>query len=171
MALEEGLPFLRFSIEGYEVFLSWRMSLERRLRGSELHPAMEAHFAKYRKLVPALALICHLADSSTGPVAALAVQRAVDWASYLETHARRAYGSVTAASVDTAKAILDKIRSGHLKSEFRSWDIWRPGWSRLTDREAVQAGLDILVEHAWLHQRRIETMGRRATVYSVNPKM
>jgi putative DNA primase/helicase len=40
------------------------MDLEKRLRG-DLHPALESHLAKYRKLVPALALICHLVDGGT----------------------------------------------------------------------------------------------------------
>lgn len=105
-----------------------------------------------------------------GPVGVTAVRRAIAWADYLETHARRAYGSVTAASADTAKAIIGRIKSGHLKSEFRSHDVWRPGWSRLTDREAVDAGLAMLVEYDWLAQRRVETLGRPALVYSLNPK-
>jgi hypothetical protein len=103
-------------------------------------------------------------------VGVAAVRRALAWAKYLETHAQRAYGSVTAASADTAKAIFAKIRSGHLKTEFRSRDVWRPGWSRLTDRDAVNAALAMLVDYDWLAQRRVETMGRPAITYSVNPK-
>src|SRR5262249_22899105 len=144
---EEGLPYVRLGYDAYDIFMDWRTGLERRLRCGELHPALEAHLAKYRKLVPGLALISHLADGFTGPVRVAAMRRAIAWASYLETHAQRAYGSVTAASADTAKAILAKVRSGHLKSGFRSRDVWRPGWSRLTDREAVNAGLAMLVDY------------------------
>jgi putative DNA primase/helicase len=121
------------------------------------------------KLVPALSLICHLADGSSGFVGTASVRRAIAWADYLETHARRAYGSVTSASVDTAKAILAKIRSGHLEHEFRSRDVWRPQWSKLTDSNAVNAALSTLVEYEWLAERKVETMGRPATVYVVNP--
>lgn len=167
---EEGLPYLRFGFDAHDLYLDWQTKLEHRLRSGELHVAMESHLAKYRKLVPGLSLICHLADGSSGPVGVASVQRAIGWASYLETHARRAYGSVTVAAADTAKAILKKVRSGDLKNEFRSRDVWRPGWSRLTDREAVHAGLLLLVDYEWLAQRRIETMGRPATVYMVNPK-
>jgi putative DNA primase/helicase len=168
---EEGLPYLRFGIDAYELFTDWRTTLERRLRSSELHIALEAHLAKYRKLVPGLSLICHLADGLIGPVGVGAVRRAIGWATYLETHAQRAYGSVTAASADTAKAILAKLRSGQLNTEFRSRDVWRPRWSRLTDRDAVNAGLAMLVDYDWLAQRRVETSGRPATVYRVNPKV
>jgi Protein of unknown function (DUF3987) len=166
---EDGLPYLRFGIEAYDLYTGWHTELERRLRSGEVHVALEAHLAKYRKLVPGLSLICHLADGLMGPVAQTAVRRAIAWSTYLETHAQRAYGSVTAASADTAKAILAKLRSGHLKTEFRSRDVWRPGWSRLTDRDAVNAGLAMLVDYDWLSQRRVETMGRPATVYVINP--
>ncbi len=161
---EEGLPFLRFEDDAYEVFSDWHAALERRLHSGELH------LAKYRKLVPGLSLICHLADEGRGFVNAAAVRRAIDWASYLETHAQRAYGSVTAASADTAKAILVKIRSGDLRTEFGSRDVWRPQWSKLTDREAVNAALEMLVDYDWLAQREVKTRGRPATVYEVNPK-
>lgn len=167
---EEGMPYLRFGYDAYDVFLEWRTALERRLRSGELHPALEAHLAKYRKLVPGLALISHLADGLSGSVRVAAVRQALAWATYLETHAQRAYSSVTAASAETAKAIIAKVRSGQLKAEFRSHEVWRPRWSRLTDREAVQAGLTMLVDFDWLAVRRVQTAGRPALIYSVNPK-
>jgi hypothetical protein len=48
--------------------------------------------------------------------------------------------------------------------------VWRLGWSRLTDRNAVNAALAMLVEYDWLAKRQVETMGRPATVYAINPK-
>jgi putative DNA primase/helicase len=167
---EEGLPYLRFSIDGYELFRDWRTKLECRLRGGDLHPALESHLAKYRKLVPGLSLILHLADGMTGPVSAAAVRTSLAWAKYLEIHAQRAYGSATAATADTAKAILGKIRSGDLNTEFRSHDVWRPKWSRLTDREAVTAGLKMLTEYDWLTQEKLPTAGRPQIVYRINPR-
>jgi len=174
---EDGLPYLRFSIEGYDLFQKWRVDLEKRLRSGDLHPALEAHLAKYRKLVPALALILDLADRVAGPVDQMArpvgvpaVQTAIAWSKYLETHARRAYGCVIAVAADTAKAILDKIRTGALQKEFGSRDVWRPAWAKLTDREAVEAGLQMLVDYDWLDIEKVATGGRPQTVYKLNPK-
>jgi putative DNA primase/helicase len=167
---DEGLPYLRFSIAAYDIFMGWRPTLEHRLRSAEVHVAFEAHLAKYRRLVPGLALICHLADGLTGPVGVAAVERAIAWAKYLETHALRAYGSATSSSADVAKAILAKIASGALKPEFSSRDVWRPSWSRLSDREAVAAGLAMLVDYDWLSQRKVETLGRPQTLYALNPE-
>jgi putative DNA primase/helicase len=166
---EEGLPYLRFSIEAYDEFVEWRGNLERRIR-EDLHPAIESHLSKYRKLVPGLALICHLADGGTGPVASIALRRALAWAKYLETHARRAYGSVTAAEAATARAILAKLRSGSLKPEFSARDVWRPQWSRLTDPGVVSAGLRMLIAYDYLRETTVKTGGRPATVYTANPK-
>jgi hypothetical protein len=72
IATRKALPYLRFNIEAYDIFAEWRSALEARLRSGELHVALEAHLAKYRKLVPGLALIYHLADSFTGPTGRLA---------------------------------------------------------------------------------------------------
>ena len=167
---EEGLPYLRFGLDAHDRFVGWRTDLEKRLRSGDLHPALESHLAKYRKLVPGLALICHVVDEGTGFVGLAALERAVAWATYLETHARRAYGSVMAAPTTTATAIFAKIRSGDLRPEFRSHDVWRPGWSKLTDREAVGAALAMLVEYDWLSVRKVQGVGRPAFIYVVNPK-
>ena len=168
---EDGLPYLRFGPEANDLFVGWRTDLEKRLRSGDLHPALESHLAKYRKLVPALALIGHLVDVGTGFVGLAELERALAWAKYLETHARRAYGSVTAVSAATAKAIIAKIRSGDLKSEFRSYEVWRPGWSKLDDSEAVRSALGMLVDYDWLRVRKVETAGRPAFIYAVNPKI
>jgi hypothetical protein len=104
-------------------------------------------------------------------VGAAALERALAWAKYLEPHARRAYGSVIAGGAETAKAILSKIKSGHLRNEFSSRDVWRPQWSRLTDRNVVQAGLTMLVDYDYLREsKNVATGGRPAMSYTANPK-
>jgi Protein of unknown function (DUF3987) len=54
------IPCLRFDEGAQDLFNEWRQELETRLRSGDLSPALESHFAKYRKLVPSLALINHL---------------------------------------------------------------------------------------------------------------
>jgi putative DNA primase/helicase len=168
---EEGLPYLRLSTEAHDAFLAWRTGLEIRLRAGEMEPMIESHLAKYRKLVPGLALVIHLVDAERGQVSATAMQKALQWASYLETHAARVYASSRLAATDAAEAIVAKIRSGHLKKDgFSSRDVWRPGWSRLRDRDTATAALQLLVDYDWLGAGRIESNGRTATIYTANPK-
>ena len=46
------IPYLRFRSDAQEVFDEWRAGLEKKIRSGNLHPAFEAHLAKYRSLVP-----------------------------------------------------------------------------------------------------------------------
>ncbi len=59
---------LRFASDAQELFIDWLQALESKLRSDELHPALVSHLAKYRKLMPALALLFELADSGTQAV-------------------------------------------------------------------------------------------------------
>lgn len=172
---EEGLPYLRLSERAHATFVEWRTQLELRLRSGEIDPMMESHLAKYRKVVPALALIIHLTDAGEGSVnevGPISMEQALTWATYLETHAIRAYASSNLAATAAAEAIIGKVKSGHLKAGgFSSREVWRPKWSRLTDRDTVMAALKLLEDYDWLVATKVETNGRTATVYQINPKV
>lgn len=173
-----GLPYLRLSAEAQAEFSIWRATLERRIRGgdSDLDPMMASHLAKYRKLIPALALIIHLVDwdpaGPAGDVSLDAMQKALKWAAYLETHAARVYGSGNTAVVAAAQAIMAKMKSKHLNADgFSSRDVWRPGWSKLKSSDIANAALQLLVDYDWLAASKVpETGGRMATVYKANPR-
>ena len=166
----EGLPFLRFDAEALGLFVEWRTDLERRLRSDELTPALVSHLNKYRKLAPSLALLFHLADGNSGPVEQSALLRALAWSEYLESHARRVYASGPASEAATASAILGRMRRRDLPAVFAGWEVWRPGWAGLADRATVADGLNLLVDFGYLRCSRIETSGRTATRYTVNPR-
>lgn len=163
-------PYLRFAPDALTEFRQWREALEVRLRSGELHPALESHLAKYRKLVPGLALILHLAGGGTGLVGKRATLQALAWAEYLETHARRAYASVTRPEVVAAKALIDKLRRGDLPRTFAARDVYRQGWAYLSEREQVLDALQLLADLDWLAIRTCDTAGRAATVYEANPR-
>jgi hypothetical protein len=167
----DPLPFLRFDHEAQEMFDAWRAQLEKRLRSDELHPALESHLAKYRKLVPALSLLNHLAGGRTPSIAVESLDRAIKFAVYLESHARRAYGAGTQNEVAIGNAVLERIWRGDLKDGFTARDITQSDWSMLTDTDQVKAGLNLLVDHRWLAQQPVSTHGRPKLVYYVNPAM
>ena len=166
----EGVPYLRFGADALDEFVGWRTDLEHRLRSGEHSPALESHLAKYRKLVPSLALIFHLAEGNRGLVQRSALLTALAWSEYLESHARRIYGSGPASEAAAAKAIMARIHKGDLPAVFAGWQVWRPGWSGLAVREVVASGLALLVDLGHVAQTRIETDGRTATKYEVNPR-
>ena len=166
----DGIPFVRFSpIGAQEQFDEWRENLERRLRGQE-HPVIEAHLAKYRSLVPSLALLIELADSQGGNVSSESLSKAIRWATYLESHARRLYGAAVKLDVFAAKALAQKIIAGELGEQFTLRDVYHKGWSGLSDRDAVQQATDVLIDFDWLRRVTEQTDGRARTKHIVNPK-
>jgi putative DNA primase/helicase len=169
----DKIPCFRLNEAAHDDFLGWRADLERRLRGGELSPAYEGHLAKYRKLVPALALINHITDCQEGDVTQKSLVRALSVAAYLESHARRIYRSSLEAEVSAAKAILKHIKAGDLVEGFTARGILRHGWAHLTERDQVGAGLNLLVEldHlAAVESAPIPHGGRPKTTYSINPR-
>jgi putative DNA primase/helicase len=168
---QDGPPFLRFDPEALEAFTEWRTGFEAELRTGDLYPALESHLAKYRKLVPALALAFHLADGHHGPVGFASTLRALHWSVYLQTHARRCYGVAQSGEVDTARRILERVRKGDLLREgFGTRDIQRAGWSGLSNPKQVQEALELLVELGHLEAWQEPTRGRVKSLYVVNPK-
>jgi putative DNA primase/helicase len=168
----DKIPAFRFDDAAHADFLEWRADLEGRLRSSEMSAALEGHLAKYRKLVPALALINHLADAGDGPITRKSLLRALAFAKYLESHARRVYGSTSESELAAAKAILKHIRNGDLQDDFTARDIHQRGWCHLTEREHVGAGLALLVDLGYLAELAPVSKpqgGRPKVAYAINP--
>jgi Protein of unknown function (DUF3987) len=163
----------RFADDAHAKFLEWRGGLEAKLRTGDLSPSLEGHLAKYRKLVPALALITHLADGGTESVGLSSLNRAIGFAGYLETHARRLYASGPETEAAAAKAILRHIRKRDLTDGFTARDVHRPKWSGLTDIAHVDLGLTLLVDLDHLLASPGlpgDRGGRPTTTYRINPK-
>lgn len=175
---EEGTPpYLRLDDGALAMFREWRHEWETGLRSGDLHPAIESHFAKYRKLVPSLALICHLADGGNGPVHADAMARALAWSEYLKSHALRAYGTGMTTPVDRARALLKKIQEGKLPVvPFPLKKVYDATWSMLTNREEVAEAVAILIEHGYMAEvtesGKADKGGRpREPRYIINPEV
>lgn len=171
---DRSSPYLRFDEGGFGLFREWRQGLETRLRSNELHPALESHIAKYRKLVPSLALIHHLAGFGDGPVGEESVETALGWAEYLESHAHRVYQAGAASAVDGANVILRALRGGRLDPQFSERDIALKNWATLgDDRERIRQALTLLEECDWLRSVDVPAGpqgGRPTTRYIANPK-
>lgn len=168
---EEGLPYLRFATEAQEAFVEWRTDLESRIRSGEEPTILEAHLAKYRSLVPTLALLIHLADGGNGPVPLDSTARALGWAEYLETHARRIYASAIQPANQAAHALASKLRDGTLTEPFTAREVYRREWSGLGSREAVQEALDTLEDLGWVASEEEHTRGRSRMWYQPNPRI
>lgn len=171
--IEEGsVPYLRFDSEAQALFSEWRRDFEHRIRSGNDHAAFESHLSKYRKLVPALALLIHLADNDK-PVAAIgetALLKALAWADYLESHARRAYASVTQAEAESARALLHRIRRGEVSNPFVPRDVYLKHWAHLSKPEEVHEAVQLLGDLDYLRKEEQFTGGRPKGAIWINPK-
>nr|MDP9476486.1 YfjI family protein [Actinomycetota bacterium] len=173
---EGGVPALRFTLDAQEVFDEWRGELEGRLRGGELSPHLESHLAKYRSLMPSLALVFYLvsvvdgAAKAAGGVGAEAALRATAWCEYLETHAKRLYASAEDAALEGARVLLGRIRKGDVRDGAAVREVYRGHeWSRLSTPEEVNAAVSVLEEHGWLRVEKVPTKGRPTLKLRLHP--
>jgi hypothetical protein len=175
-------PYLRFSLEGQEVFKDWLTWLEtEKLTNRDEHPVMLEHLAKYRSLMPSLALLFHLIeaadrDKQPGPVSRCAALMAAAWCQYLESHARRIYSLAIDTGQAGAARLSEKIQAGKLGMTFTRPEVVRKKWGMLTRKHFVQEALDYLVEMNWLRERiplAVGDFGGRpaAIFYQANPKI
>jgi hypothetical protein len=170
----EAVPYLRFDEDAYDDFIGWQTSLEMRLRSGELPAALEGHFSKYRKLVPALALINAIADEEQNFVSQEALTRAIAFSRYLESHALRVYGSAAEGEVSAATMILKRIKADELADGFTAREVVRHGWTGLTDADLVAAGLTLLCDLDSLAAEQSTASpvgGRPKTTFTINPKL
>jgi hypothetical protein len=171
----DSIPVFRFAEDAQVLFNAWWSELENSLRGDERHPALESHISKYRKLVPALALLNHLITGSQGDIGIDSLRRAIGWQKFLLTHANRAYAAVTSATMDSAKTLSRHIRRGALNDGFTVRDVYRNNWSLLnTAKEAFEA-VEVLVDLGWLRAEQDKqvngTDGRPTVRYYINPRL
>ena len=175
----DGIPALRFSPEAQGLFDNWRAELERRLRAPdmELTPAFESHLAKYRSLMPSLALIFYLVETASeagsGAVDLPAARRAAAWCDYLEAHARKIYAAELRPDTTAAHALASKIEAGAIEDGGTMRDIYRPQWAGLSTPETVCSGLQLLEKHNWVRlvRERQEGRGRPSELILLHPDL
>jgi hypothetical protein len=174
----DEIPFVRFSTDAQALADEWRDVLEDRVRGETLDdaPAFAAHLAKYRSLVPALALIFHCLDvvAKTPGVTADRVDEtnfrlAAAWADFLEAHARKIYAPEINTGVVAAHALAQKIKDGAVVSGESVRDVYRRQWSKLRTPERVDAALNVLVELNWIRIAARTKGGETTRILQLHP--
>ena len=132
---------------------------------------MESHLAKYRSLIPSLALLIHLADNHDGDVGDQPLRQALAWGEYLESHARRVYAAAISPSRQAAKALANRLLARDLSDGFGLRDVYRNEWSKLAARDEVQLAVDLLESLDWLRVQEELTPGRTRTKSLINPRI
>ncbi len=171
----DSIPVFGFTEDAQVLFNTWWSELENSLRSGEQHPALESHVSKYRKLVPALALLIHLIEGQQGGIGINSLRRAIGWQKFLLAHATRAYAAVTSATMDSAKALSRHIERGALKDGFTIRNVYRNNWSLLSAVKEAAEAVEVLVDLGWLRveqDKRVNgTDGRPTVRYYINPRL
>jgi Protein of unknown function (DUF3987) len=158
----ETLPFLRFDDRAQGEFSEWQFDLERRLRSGDMSPPLESHLAKYRKLVPAIALINHLADGGTGSISVAALARAVALSRVFGNPCQARLWRRSHERGRDSQSHLAPHPQGRTSRRFRSARHSRREWSGLTDTDQIRIGLELLADYDWLGPKTLDTGAARA---------
>ena len=161
-----------FATEAQELFRQWMIDLQSAARAGNMPSALESHLLKMPKTIAALALLFELIDGGREHVGLIATGRALDWADYLRSHAARLYGAGTIIAENGARLICD--RRDQLAAKFTARDVQRKAWAGLSDKDAVTAAFDLLIEAHHVRGSTIPSTdagGRPSVVYEWNPKL
>jgi len=180
----QSIPALRFDPDAQDFFDAWRSKLETKLRSGEIEaPAFISHLAKYRSLMPSLALLFHLGDWADAqlttvpppglePVSLLSAKLAAAWCDFLELHARKIYAGVIQPDIHAAHALAGKIRERKIKDGASVRDVYRNQWAMLKTKACVYDGLAILQDLNWARVQTIRKSegGAPSDMIRINPK-
>lgn len=148
-----------------------------------MHPALVSHLAKWRKLIPALALIFALVDTpdSSGVIHERELIRALAWAEYLRPHAERLYAAALIPETTGAHALLAKIKGRKLcDGDGVQWDTFTPrlvavkSWAGLNSVDSVRKAAELLADYGWLARETAPTGsagGRPSERYLIHPAL
>jgi putative DNA primase/helicase len=169
----EPLRF-HFAADAQELFIAWLTDLEGKVRCDDLHPALVAHVAKYRSLMPSLALLFELADDGTETVLIQHAQQAAAWCDYLESHAERIYSMLISPERQAAAELGRHLKAGWKRQDgmFTVRDVYQNNWRGLTTPEDVRRALPLLQDAGWVRRVEVEQgKGRPTELYAINPKL
>ncbi len=167
--LTNDSQLLHFDPNAQQLFNTWFLQNEKMLTNGTMDSARQSHFAKYRSLVPALALLFHLLDDShAGPVCEDCLAQAISFAKYLKKHADRIYASIAGHDHAAVRLLAERLLNGQLTNGFTCRTLMLKGWSGLSTKEQAQAAIDALVEFGWLIETEIRSGGRPSLKYALH---
>lgn len=180
-ANEDTAAVWSFSPQAQALFEKWMVPFEQEIRSDSLHPALVSHLSKYRKLIPALALIFALVDTpDTGSIIHhYELMRAFVWGNYLRSHAERLYAAAVVPETAGAQTLLAKLQGGKLSDahgnvllQFTPRQVAVKHWAGLGTPDAVRKAADLLADYGWLVKDVVSLPGRRdSETYVLHPQL
>ncbi len=160
---------LGFSLGAQEDFNRWIVGLMNRIQS--LPDSFASHLSKYRKTLPAYAMLCEIVDGNHPESISLeSWHKALRFGSYLESHARRIYQSNLIPERVSAVALGELIVHGELQDGSTVRELIRRGRKELDSPEQVHKALGVLEACGWIRVERTSSGGRPSEVIRVHPK-
>jgi len=173
---KSGIPGVRFSPKAQLLFNSWREDLEVKLRSEQIEcSAFESHLAKYRSLMPSLALLFWLMDAvetnGNGCVSVAATEMAIGWCTFLEKHARKVYSVGIHNDQLGASILAKKIKRGELSDREAVRSIYRKQWTHLDSPDKVEDALTLLENFNWIQIEQTPVKGGYSRRIRIHPNL
>jgi putative DNA primase/helicase len=169
--------YLRFAPDAQARFTAWMGELITDVTTGGHHEMVASALDKHRKLVPALALLFHLANldahaPAAQPVSLAALEQAIRWGRYVRSHLLRAYDSAANRAKAATASLAQHIAAGDLGTRFTARQVQRRAWAGTgDDREVIADALAELADLGWVRSyQELKTGGRPAEWFEVNPK-
>ena len=165
---------VKFTPDAQALFKEWLGQLEVRIRGDALPPVLQAHLAKFRSLMPSLALLFSLADGALESVDLHHADLAASWCVYLEAHAHRIYASRVSPEQLAAMTLSRKLAGGWKREDgrFALRDAYRSGWTGISTPDEARAALQVLEGAGWICREANHTgPGRPSEGFLINPRV
>lgn len=167
--LPNGSAMLHFNESAQLIFNGWLIANERLIASGRIDQARQSHLAKYRSLIPSLALLFHLLNGHTASVCEECIANAIRFARFLKRHADRIYASVSGHDLEATRTLARHLVAGSLPQGFTCRAVVMKGWSGLSSKARAQEALEALVEFGWLHAEEVR-IGRPTVKYYLHPQ-
>lgn len=164
---------LHFDDAAQVEFIAWYEEHMRRATDPAMSSHIRSHLSKYKKLVPALALLFSIADDEVTAIGVKHLRMALQWAQYLESHMRRIYSLVESRSKKAARTLARHLQTT-LPQTFSVRELYKAGWQGLSDKDVVRGALAVLEDYGWVRKMKTQASaegGRPSETYTLNPKV
>ncbi len=159
----------KFDHSAQKAFNEWLEAFVNKLR--LLDEKEQAHFGKYRSLLPALALIDHVCSDivpHSNLVSSESLFKAIGLLEFLEGHAKNILGLGGKLRATKAALLSQKIINGEVPNEVTLRTLKRNNWAGLNTDEDLNDALKELQDLHWL---KIISKANRSTVILINPAL
>ncbi len=172
--MEDEIPWVRFDRCAQPIFIQWLDDHAKRCKRDGIPEAIESHLDKYKKLVPAVALVLELCDGcEKRSVGVESLQRAIRWAQYLESHAMRLYAFASSPERVLASPLLERLLHWKPDLPIRIRSIRQKGWTGLSESKVIESTLETLEDGRWLlsvEDGKSKSGGRPTISWLVHPE-